>query len=506
MPETVQFGLKSRTASSFVWAGAGTGGQVFFQVLALVVLARLLSPAEFGIVSAATIVAQLALILNEFGIGPAVVQRNSLNEVDIQVAFTLSCLFGVIVIFGLWTFAPTLAAILHIPELRWVIRVYAVILLLKSYSAVADALLQRELEFRLLARADTISFAMGYAGIGILSAYCGFSYWSLVLAYLGQSTIKAGLVLRYKSHSKRLSFEMKRVKGFINFGIGQSASRLGSYVANQGDSFVVAKLLGVESLGEYGRANQLVVMPGNQLGGVFDKVLFPTFSIVQGERHRFGAAYSKAITIIAMLGAPVSTLLFVVAPDFTLVMLGDPWSNVIEPVKALSLGLLFRLLHKISDPTARAAGAVYQRASRQIIVAIALLGGAYAGAGYGLAGVAYGVLCATVLDALLMVHLCSRIAGLSAKSIFLALLPGFRIGTVTYIVASCVQYFSSQVIESHLGVLAITVSMVMMTIGFSIYIIPKLCMGRRGIDVMKYAWSVLNLEKWLGTGVPASFL
>lgn len=506
MPEMHEFGLKSRTASSFAWAAAGTGGQVLFQVLALVILARLLSPAEFGIVSAATIVAQLALILNEFGLGPAVVQRDSLNEVDIQVAFTLSCLFGVIVIFGLWILASILAATLHTPELVWVIRVYAVIFLLKSYSAVADALLQRELEFRLLARADTISFAIGYAGIGILSAYCGFSYWSLVFAYLGQSVIKAGLVLRYKSHSKRLSFDMKRVKDFIYFGIGQSVSRLGSYVANQGDSFVVAKLLGVERLGEYGRANQLVVMPGNQLGGVFDKVLFPTFSLVQGERGRLGAAYGKAITIIAMLGAPVSVLLFVVAPDFTVVMLGDSWNNVIEPVKVLSLGLLFRLLHKISDPTARAAGAVYQRAWRQIIVAIALLGGAYVGAGYGLVGVAYGVLFTAVLDAFLMVHLCSRIAGLGAKSIFLALLPGIRIGVATYIIASCAQYFSSQVIESHLGVLAITVLLVLMTIGFFICVIPKLCMGRGGIDVMKYAWSILNLKKWLGARVPTPFL
>lgn len=504
MHETNQADLKSRTVSSFAWAAAGTGGQVLFQVLALAILARLLTPAEFGVVSAATIIVQLSLILTEFGIGPAIVQRHSMNEIDIRVGFTLSCLFGSFVVFILWILAPTLAAMLETPELIWVIRAYAAIFIFKSYSAVADALLQRDLAFRLLARADTISFAAGYAGIGILSAYLGFSYWSLVLGHLSQSAIRAGLTLRYKAHDKNLSLEIRMVKDFIHFGLGQSASRLGSYVANQGDSFVVAKVLGVERLGEYGRANQLVVMPGNQLGGVFDKVLFPTFSMVQEDKTRFGEAYRKALSLIAMIGLPLSALLFVVAPDISSVMLGDRWTNVIEPMKVLSLGLLFRLLHKISDPTARATGAVYQRAWRQIIVAVTLVAGAYIGSRDGLVGVAWGVLAATVLDATLMVQLCSRIAGLSIWKVFQALSPGLRLGTITFLIVFGVQSMASQVLKSHLGILALTLATTMIVLGSMIYMMPKLSIGRGGLDVLEYIWSILHLEKRLGVRPPVA--
>lgn len=502
MPETTNSDLKSRTVSSFAWAAAGTGGQVLFQVLALAILARLLTPTEFGIVSAATIIVQLSLILNEFGIGPAVVQRKSMSEIDIRVGFTLSCLLGSFVVFALWILAPMLAAMFETPELTWVIRAYAATFIFKSYSAVSDALLQRELAFRLLAKADTISFAIGYAGVGILSAYCGLSYWSLVLGHISQSAIRAGLTLRYKNHSKIPSLEIVTVKDFIHFGLGQSASRLGSYVAIQGDSFVVAKVLGVERLGEYGRANQLVVMPGNQLGGIFDKVLFPTFSLVQGDKARFGEAYRKALSLIAMLGLPFSAFLFVAAPDITSVMLGDRWNNVIEPMKVLSLGLVFRLLHKISDPTARATGAVYQRAWRQVFVAATLVTGAYIGSSQGLVGVAWGVLAATALDAALMVQLCARIAGLANWTVMQALTPGLRLGIISYLLAFSVQSAASQFLESHVGILALTILALMAGLPLMIYMMPKLSMGKDGLAVLDYTWALLHLEKRLGLRPP----
>ena len=502
MHETNQADLKSRTASSFAWASAGTGGQVLSQVLALAILARLLTPTEFGVVSAATIIVQLSLILNEFGIGPAVVQRQSMSQIDIRVGFTLSCLFGSFVVFVLWILAPTLAAMFEISELTWVIRAYAVIFIFKSYSAVADALLQRELAFRLLARADTISFAVGYAGVGILSAYVGLTYWSLVLGHLSQSVIKAGLTLRYKNHDKTPSFEIGTVKEFLHFGLGQTASRLGSYVANQGDSFVVAKVLGVERLGEYGRANQLVVMPGNQLGGVFDKVLFPTFSLVQEDKARFGEAYRKALSLIAMIGLPVSAFLFVVAPNITSVMLGDRWGNVIEPMRILSLCLLFRLLHKISDPTARATGAVYQRAWRQGFVAATLVAGSYIGSSQGLVGVAWGVLAATVLDAGLMVQLCSKIAGITSWTVLQALSPGLRLGIISYFLAFSVQSTASQFLESHVGILILTIIALMAGLSLVIYMMPRLSMGKDGVTVVGYTWALLHLEKRLGLRPP----
>jgi PST family polysaccharide transporter len=277
---------------------------------------------------------------------------------------------------------------------------------------------------------------------------------------------------------------------------------LGSYVANQGDSVVVAKFLGVERLGEYGRAGQLVVMPSNQIGAVFDKVLFPTFSLVQGNMDRFRAAYDKSLTLIAMLGLPVSALFFVSARDLTYVMLGENWSNVAEPMKILALGIVFRLLHKISDPTARAVGMVYQRAWRQTLVAGILLGGSYLGSAYGLVGVAYGVLIATVLDALLMVQLCSNIAGLGPKSVGLALLPGVRLGLITLVVAFTVQHLTSRIMNAHVGILITTVALSGLTLWSALYLIPRLGIGQRGIEVMDYVWSAFHLERWFGMKAP----
>jgi PST family polysaccharide transporter len=244
-------------------------------------------------------------------------------------------------------------------------------------------------------------------------------------------------------------------------------------------------------------------MPGTHLGAIFDTVLFPTFSMVHGEKERFGTAYFRSVSIIALLGLPIAALLYVTAPELALVLLGERWSNVIEPMKILALGLPFRLLHKISDPTARAAAAVYERAWRQMLVAVTVVGGAYAGSSFGLVGVAYGVLFAVVLDALLMVQLCSQIAGLTLRSLLLALLPGIRLGLVTCVIALGTQYFVRTFLQSHYGVLAVTLTTAFIALGFMIYVIPKVSIGRAGMDVAAYAWGILKLEERFGIRAPA---
>lgn len=199
-----------------------------------------------------------------------------------------------------------------------------------------------------------------------------------------------------------------------------------------------------------------------------------------------------------MLGMPIVAVLYVVAEDLALVMLGQQWSNVVEPMEILSLSLIFRLVHKISDPTARAAGAIYERAWRQGLVAVTMVLGAYAGSEFGLIGVACGVLFATVLNAFLMVQLCSKIAGEDFNSLMMVLSPGFRLGIFTYILVLGVQYFSRLIFESHLGVLAVTVTTATIALGTLIYLFPKVSLGRIGLDLMGYAWTVLNLEKRFG--------
>jgi O-antigen/teichoic acid export membrane protein len=407
-----------------VWAAAGTAAQLGCQVIALVVLARLLSPYEFGVVSAAALLTQLALIFCEFGVGPYVVQRAHLGAETLGTCYAASCALGLLIAALLWLGAPLLARLLHVAELRLVLRAYSVVFIIMGASAVHDALLQRELNFRFLAHADAISFVLGYAGVSIACALGGLSYWSIVIGHLSQAGIRAVMVIARHPQVARARMSLEELRPLLRFGGGQTLSRLAAFIASQADGFVVTARLGVASIGYYGRANQLVTMPTAQLGQLFDKVIFPTVARIQHDRSRAAAAYRMSVSVICLLSLPLCVLIWMLGPHIVHVALGSQWDAVVDPVRVLALAIPLRLLHKVSDPTARALGATYSRAWRQGLFALAVIALSLLLSRYGLTAVAWGVVAAAALDAALMVWLCASLTGLSAPQLLRATFPG----------------------------------------------------------------------------------
>ena len=418
-----------------VWAAAGSVAQVGCQVIALVVLARLLTPYEFGVVSAAALVTQLAMIFSEFGVGPYLVQRPQLATATVGTCYLASCAFGALIAALLWLGAPLLAMALHVAELRLVLRAYAVVFIIMGAAAVHDALLQRELNFRYLAHADAVSFAVGYAGVSIVCAIAGLSYWSIVIGHLSQSIIRAVMVIARHPHVARSVMSFDELPPLLRFGGGQTLSRLAAFIASQADGFVVTARLGVAAIGYYGRANQLVTMPTAQLGQLFDKVIFPTVARIQHDRSRSAAAYCTAVTIICLLSLPLCVLIWMLAPQIVHVALGPQWDAVVDPVRVLALAIPLRLLHKVSDPTARALGATYSRAWRQGLFAVAVIALSFLLYRYGLTAVAWGLVAAAALDASLMVWLCASLTGLAAPRLIRATFPGAAAAALTALLA-----------------------------------------------------------------------
>jgi PST family polysaccharide transporter len=414
-----------------IWAAAGSAAQIGCQVVGLVVLARLLTPYEFGVVSAAALVTQLAMIFSEFGVGPYLVQRPQLAPATVGTCYLASCAIGALMAALLWLGAPLLALLLHVAELRLVLRAYAVVFILMGAAAVHDALLQRELNFRYLAHADAVSFALGYAGVSIGCALAGFSYWSIVIGHLSQAAIRAVMVIARHPHVAGSAVSAAELRPLLRFGGGQTLSRLAAFIASQADAFIVTARLGVASIGYYGRANQLVTMPTAQLGQLFDKVIFPTVARIQHDRARSAAAYCTAVNIICLLSLPLCVLIWMLAPQLVHVALGPQWDAVADPVRILALAIPLRLLHKVSDPTARALGATYSRAWRQGVFALSVIALSLVLYRYGLTAVAWGVVAAAALDAVLMVGLCASLTGLSAVRLLRAAFPGVGAAALT---------------------------------------------------------------------------
>lgn len=422
--------------SGMVWTAGGFGVQALAQLAVLALLARFLAPLEFGLVTAGLLVIGLVRIVTDALVGPAVTQLPGLTDDHVRTAFWLSGVIGTLGALALWGGAGLAVSLFAMPALADVVRGLAPVLLIDSLSTVPIALLQRDLAFRRLAKAEAVSFLAGYAAVGCALAVAGAGVWALIAAQLAYVTLRTALVFLARPHARSFSMSPGAAAELLRFGGGHTLGRLFNFAALQGDYFVVGRSLSAPSLGIYGRAYQLAVKPAMYLGQAVDKVLFPVMAAIQTDRARLAEAYRRTVSVAASLSAPAAVLGVVLGPEIVRVMLGVGWGEVIVPFQILAAGLLARTGYKPSDSLARASGRVYARAWRQAVYAVAVVSGALLGARWGLPGVATFVVVAIVLNYLLMAQLSLAVVGMTWGGFAAAHIRGLVLAAATALVSA----------------------------------------------------------------------
>lgn len=405
--------LTHHTVAGIMWMSYGKAAYFVLQLVVLGVLARLITPAAFGVVSAALVVIGFSAIASQLGLGPALVQRPELERRHIDTAFTFSFLLGLALGAIIWFGAGEAASFLRMPEVKPVLRALAWVFPLNGLGTVGQALLSRDLHFSWLANLDVVSYGFGYGIVGIITALLGWGVWALVAAQIGQAIARATVLLWKHPPRLRLTFDGGALKDLAYFGGGFTVARIANYAAVNGDNVVVGRVLGAAPLGYYGRAYSLMSAPAYAFGTVLDQVLFPAMAKVQNDLTRLGAAYRRGVALIALVVLPTSAVIILLAPEVIRIALGTKWSAVVAPFQVLGLGMLFRTSYKMSDSISRSTGAVYRRAWRQIIYAGLVIVGAWIGSHWGIVGVSWGALTALTVNFFMMASLALGVAGLS---------------------------------------------------------------------------------------------
>lgn len=406
-------GLTKQAYRGFFWQALGSGFQSIIQIGVLIILARLITPDEFGLAQSALIVVGLANLLSQMGVGPAIVQRSNLTEKHIRAGATLSmllgALLGLVVFFG----AGLLSDFFKMPALVPVMQLISVIFIVESITIISQSLLQREMKLKMLVLADIISYSFGYGLVSITLGYLGYGVWALVWGAIAQAVVRNVVVTIIRPHSMIPYFGSKETKELLYFGGGFTIARFANYFAGQGDNIVVGRYLGADMLGVYSRAYSLMVKPASLIGTAIDKTLFPAMAARQNEPEKLIKAFLSGSYLMTIISLPIGLILVIAAPEIIIGLLGDQWVEAIVPFQILSCGLIFRMGYKMGDCLARATGAVYKRASRQIIFAILVIVGCYIGHFWGIEGVSIGTVFAVMVNYILMIQLSLKIMDLS---------------------------------------------------------------------------------------------
>jgi O-antigen/teichoic acid export membrane protein len=422
--------LTHRAIGGMAWTAWGSGATAVLKVVVLVLLTRLLSPADFGVLSAALIVVGFSLTFSQLGLAPALVQRPELEPRHVSTAFFAAAGSGLF--FGglVWFLAPLVAEFFRMPQLAPVVRVLAVLFPLAGVSTVAENLIQRDLRFRMLANSDVLTYGLGYGLVAVVLASLGWGVWALVAGQITQALLRTVVLLRVSPPLLRPRPTWRSFLDLMDYGVGQSVTRVAVFLANQADNLVVGRWLGAVALGLYGRAYQLMSVPTALLGDVLDRVLFPTMARVQHDPPRLASAYLQAVAIVGLVTLPAGVVAAVLAPDLVTLAFGRRWEAIVPPFQVLALGMMFRTNSRIGDSLSRATGRVYRRAWRQALYAGLVFLGAWVGQRWGVTGVAVGVLGALFTNYLLMAHLSLSVGQISWARFARAQLPALGLTIV----------------------------------------------------------------------------
>lgn len=398
--------LTGRVISGITWSYVSVIFQVLLRVGVLAILARLLTPKDFGIVGIALIFTSFAERLGQFGVGPAIVQREELTERHIRVALSLSILCGAGICLFLWSISSWVAEFFHQPEVAPVLSWVALAFVIDGLGMVSEALLQRHIRFGAFTIVENLSYFLGQGVVGVCTALAGWGVWSLVAALLSSRFFRTIALLILEPLNFRLILRKKEAGELMRLGVGFSVGRLLSLGALQGDNFVVGRMLGVFELGLYSRAYQLMTIPAVYFGQALERVIFPAMARKQSNRTALSSAFLDMTEAMGVVALPASILMLLTSRELVLFLFGEKWIEIVPVLEVLCLGVFARTAYKTGDSLARSLGALKLFTYTQLAYTISVIGGSVIGAAYyGLLGVAVAVLVAVTLNYILMTRL-----------------------------------------------------------------------------------------------------
>jgi O-antigen/teichoic acid export membrane protein len=327
---------------AMAWTGAAKWTTQLLTWASTIVVARILVPSDYGLYGMATVYLGLVALISEFGLGQAVITLREMSSEHIAQFNSLSVASGAL-LFGIsCSVARPLGQFFHTAKLPLVVVVMSLSFLVSGAQVVPDALLQRDLRFKLLASFDA-SRALTQASTTVVLAWLGFSYWSLALGSLAGTIIYVLLSVGARHHSFAWP-RIGEIKGALGFSADVLGSRVAWYTYSNSDFLVAGRMLGPAPLGAYTIAWTVASTPVEKITNMVTRVTPAFFSTVQQDKPEL-RRYLLGITEgLALLTFPASLGMALVADQFVLCVLGPKWVAAATPLRLLSFYAALRSL------------------------------------------------------------------------------------------------------------------------------------------------------------------
>jgi PST family polysaccharide transporter len=406
-----------------LWGVLGRVSYEFASIPTAMVMARLLTPRDFGVGAAVGFFVQIAQRFTDFGFTVALMRRQTLTDRHTSTVFYVNLLLGLSAWLVLTVTATWMGDFFRSPEAARALPVAGLSFVFAFLGSVPQMLIIRDLRFRASAGIDMLNMIVASI-VALTMAWYGFGYWSLIVSQVvagGVQTVVRYCVARWRP---KLLFSREVLSELWSIGVGLQAKRLLDSLALNVDNMVVARTLGLAPLGFYDKAFAMMSRAVAVLNSAAPAVSFRIFAIIYTDRPRFRAAYRKVLLGATVVAYPAFTWLIVVAPDLFLLMFGRQWTSAVLPFRILCLSGLLKILNTYASTATQAVGWIWREVWRQGLYVFLIVAGVALGSAWGVSGAAAGVLAASAIMTGLAYDLLRRAGSFAWSDFVWPQLPG----------------------------------------------------------------------------------
>jgi O-antigen/teichoic acid export membrane protein len=425
--------LTKSAAYGVTWSGIV---QVLSQILSFIstiILARLLSPEDFGIVASASIFTELLSRMGDMGLSTAIIQRKNITSSHLSTVFWSALGLGIVFCLITVAISPIAANFFHNEKIGPVLAVYSIAFVIAPLRMVHGTLMMKRLEFFRFSVCE-IGNGITYALAVIALSFAGLGVWSIVFGYLASQVIYATLRWSLSRWHPSFIFSIKSLKELWGFGANVTGNTIVQYIIDKLDYLIVGKFLTVASLGIYSMSYKVVNMISNVTSASVSAVSFTTFSIVQEDKERLRRGFMKSTAYVSLIASPCFAGLAVLGPEIIKVAFGPGWEMSIRPMQILCIMATFYSIGITSGSLAVSKGRPDISLKFNIVRLILLVPALLVGVRFGAMGVAAGVSAVAAVISFAYQVVVNRLIGLRLRQYIMVLYPAL-FGTAIMVIA-----------------------------------------------------------------------
>ena len=339
--------LKKQTLSGLVWTVTDTfilRGSAF---LASIYLARILGPAEFGLIGMISIFVAIGTSLVDSGLSTSLIRTKEADDKDFSTVFYLNLGLSAIVYLSIYFLAPYVARFYRQEILIDIMRLYCLSFIITAFSAVQLARLNADMNFKKITILGIPGTILGII-VGIVLGNLGYGAWSIVMMYLSTQIVRSFSLWISSKWRPKLTFSTEKAKYHYSFGYKLMLSGLINTTFNYIYNILIGRFYSPQTLGHYERSRALNDYPSSVLTGVITRVTYPILAKIQDDKQRIAAVYKKMLRIMFFVVAPIMLLAAALAEPLFLLVLGKEWLPAVPLFQVLTLAFMFYPVHVLN--------------------------------------------------------------------------------------------------------------------------------------------------------------